>query len=654
MKVLNIILLIVAGYGQMIVGQSMNDVLLTVGEAEVTVGEFKYIYDKNNGENADYSKASLEEYLGLYEKFKLKVQKAKAMQLDTIEVLKEELAGYRKQLASSFLADKEVLGFVIDEVHERKKQDIEVQHILIKLKMTAPDTKKKEAEERIREVKRQVDNGVPFGDLVVKYSEDRNTVRRKGNLGYTSAMLPSGFYDFENALYNNKVGSVVGPVWSKLGCHLLKIKDKRPARGVRRVAHILIKAKNKSPFAINNAKKQADSIRTAILGGAKWEAMVASHSADKKTLKTGGELPIFGISTYESAFEDASFGLSKVGEISEPTVTNGGIHLIKLLEKVSPETKDEIKKRLKNKIKKYDRYKTVELDLIEKIKKNSYFSENKNVLSEFVKSLTKDFYSYKWKPTIQDEKILLSMGGEDVSLAEFEIFCKKNTRMRGQFDKNKPLDEGVGFMYKEFVREKAIGIEEKNLEKKYPAFKSLMREYEEGILLFEATKLSVWDKANRDTVGLESFYQEHRERYKYDKRVKVGMYIVNTGNEKILKKIMKCARKNDSEKTLQKFNKEDEVVVTYEEATMDMSDSRLKNMTIKKDNLSSPVKGSKKETFSFSKIINIEEARAKTLKEARGYIVADYQDKLEKDWIEKLRKEYKVVLHKKVYEQLIK
>jgi len=59
--------------------QADNDILMTVGSADVTVEEFRYIYEKNNGEEADYSKASLDEYLALYKKFKLKVQEAKAM-----------------------------------------------------------------------------------------------------------------------------------------------------------------------------------------------------------------------------------------------------------------------------------------------------------------------------------------------------------------------------------------------------------------------------------------------------------------------------------------------------------------------------------------------------------------------------------------------
>ena len=48
-----------------------DPVLFTVNGDPVHVSEFKYIYTKTNGEKADFSEASLEEYLRLYTKFKL-------------------------------------------------------------------------------------------------------------------------------------------------------------------------------------------------------------------------------------------------------------------------------------------------------------------------------------------------------------------------------------------------------------------------------------------------------------------------------------------------------------------------------------------------------------------------------------------------------
>ena len=77
-------------------------------------------------------------------------------------------------------------------------------------------------------------------------------------------------------------------------------------------------------------------------------------------------------------------------------------------------------------------------------------------------------------------------------------------------------------MFDDFASEKALYFEEKNLVNKYPEFKSLMREYEEGILLFEATKINVWDKASKDTVGLQAFHDAHKMNYMWDERLEIA------------------------------------------------------------------------------------------------------------------------------------
>jgi peptidyl-prolyl cis-trans isomerase SurA len=107
--------------------------LFTTGSDKVTVSDFQYVYNKNNVNNqADYSEKSLRDYLNLYENFRLKVKEAEALHLDTISSLKTELEGYRKQLAKSYLTDREISDKLITEGYERSKTEINASHILVK------------------------------------------------------------------------------------------------------------------------------------------------------------------------------------------------------------------------------------------------------------------------------------------------------------------------------------------------------------------------------------------------------------------------------------------------------------------------------------------------------------------------------------------
>ena len=110
-----------------------DPVLFTVDGKPVTVSEFNYIYTKTNGNKADFTQASVMEYLDLYTRFKMKVARARDMKLDTIPSLQEELAGYRRQLADSYLTDREVSDKLVKEVYDRMMKDVSVSHILVKI-----------------------------------------------------------------------------------------------------------------------------------------------------------------------------------------------------------------------------------------------------------------------------------------------------------------------------------------------------------------------------------------------------------------------------------------------------------------------------------------------------------------------------------------
>lgn len=630
---------IVLGHAQ------QQDILMTVGGQNVSLDEFKYIYEKNNGDKADYSQASLDEYLDLYKRFKLKVVEAKSMKLDTIETLKEELQGYRNQLATSYIMDKEITDKLVDEVYRRKKQDVELQHILLQLRGSSTPQKRQDIEKRLLDIKKNIEStGVRFGNQAGKFSEDRNSAKNRGYLGYTTAMLPDGLYALENAAYDAPVGEVVGPIWTDLGCHLVVVKNRRPARGVRKVSHLLVKK-------TGQGKAKIDKIYQELTEGGNWKTLVLSNSDDKKTNRNGGLLPAFGIATYETAFEDAAFGLEKVGDITKPVRSSSGWHIIRLEEIVEPETKEELKDRLKDDLKKYDRYKERQEAFNQSTLKEGNYKLSESALESFANYVDNTFYSYKWKPGTVDDQELFTLGSKSYMLSEFAEFCKKNIAARSRINKKTPLSEGVEILFDKYLQDAIVSYMQEDIDARYPGFKSLMREYEEGILLFEATKRMVWDKANQDSIGLTSFYNKNKSNYQNPRQAMVGTYTLKSANPKLIKKVTKCARKHSTEKTLKRFNKKEEVL-SYTEKSYPDSELTKMGLMAKKSSLSEAAVDTKLGRTVFQKVVSLSPASTKPLNEARGYVIADYQDELEQNWIKKLMKKHPIKVNKNVLEKL--
>ena len=151
---------------------NQTSVIFTVAGEPVTVGEFEYVYTKNNINNqADYSEKSLTDYLSLYENFRLKVKEAEAMHLDTIPSLKNELEGYRKQLAKSYLTDKEITDKLIQEAYDRSKQEVNVSHILIGCDENANPADTLAAYKKALEFRARLEKGEDFAKLAKESAE---------------------------------------------------------------------------------------------------------------------------------------------------------------------------------------------------------------------------------------------------------------------------------------------------------------------------------------------------------------------------------------------------------------------------------------------------------------------------------------------------
>lgn len=635
---------------------SDDPVLFSVEGNPVQLSEFEYIYTKTNGEKADFSRKSLEEYLDLYVKFKLKVQRAKDMKLDTIPSLQQELAGYREQLANSYLVDKEVTQRLIREAYDRSKKDIDVSHIMI---LVRPNSSPKDtllAYEKVMSIKKQLDNGADFAQLAKENSDDKSAQNNGGNIGYVTSMLPDGFYDFETAAYNMKKGEY-GVVKSAAGYHILKVNDSRTARGEIEAAHILIR-KNKEDNGAS-AKVTIDSIYQTLQKGGDFETLARTHSQDNLSASKGGNIGFFGINKYERAFENAAFGIGTDGTYIAPVETSVGWHIIKRIRKKPDESFEIAKRKLAPKVQKDSRYKMAREAMLNRIKKEGNFTESKMNYMKLRTSLKDDFKTHKWKPSPQKmPDALFTLGGDSkFSIADFEAFAQKNSRDRLRFGRSKSVQETLEMLYDKFVSESLLSYEKRQLDKKYPEFKALMREYEEGILLFEATKILVWDKASQDSVGLEKFFNENRGKRKYmwNERAEVSFYTLKKDEVKQLKKVRKRAKKKSPEKVLAKYNKDGKRILSHRTEIVEKGKNKVVDgLPWKKKSISATEINKRDQSSNFLKIEKILPKSPKTLKEARGYVVADYQDHLEREWVKELKNTYKVEINQEVFEGLIK
>ena len=630
-------------------GQSDDNILFDIGGDKVPVSEFQYIYTKNLGNKADFSRESLQEYLDLYINFKLKVKKAREMKLDTTATFKREMAGYRQQLAKSYLVDKEVNEKLLLEAYDRMQKDLLASHIMINVKPEDDGIKEKALIDSLYAL---LENRASFMQLARDYSDDVNTKANGGILGWLTAMLPNGFYEFEKGIYGLKKGEFSEPFKTNFGYHIVRLIDERPARGEVEASHILIRQYN-AGRPMQNAKFKIDSIYQRLLAGDNFGQLARLHSMDIKTASRGGYLGRFGIGVYDLGFENEVFSLQNDGDISKPFTTSLGWHIVKRISMPGIIPFEEIKRTLANEISENERYEIARKTLINNIKKEAGFIENKGVLEYFAELLDEDFYTFRWRTPEFRDTFLFELGSEEYMLSDLVNFMMKNQRSRLAFNKNTILNVAVHAIYNEFLENECISFEEAKLEDKYPDFKYLMREYTEGNLLFEVMEKEVWNKAARDSAGLEAFFNSHRDRYMWQSRAELYTFDVKAANEKQAKKIHGYASRNSVSKLLRKFNRKTQVI-SFTLDKPENGENMLEDMLFEASFITPLVFDNVENTASFKKIERIIPPEPKELHEARGYVIADYQEYLERNWIENMKKEYPVTIHESVFNSLIK
>lgn len=646
---------------------------------KITVNEFEQVYAKNNGGWETASKNSLEErkkFLDLYIKFRLKVKEAYALGYNKDRELQNELNDYRKNLAVSYMLEKEITKPALERLYQRKLKEIRASHILVGSGSANPiDTLI-----NYNHAKKLLDSlnyGVSFEDLAVNNSEDPSAKYNKGDLYYFSAgsMVP----EFEDAVYNLQKGEIsYTPIRTQFGYHIIKVTDVISNQGPVHVSHIMKRlSPNDSPEDSIKAMTELSAYRDSILNGMDFAHAAREISDDTYSGSRGGDLGFIERGRTIREFDELIFGM-KDSSVSHIIRTQFGLHLVKRHTARGMASFKEMEQQLKSEYQNY-RFQYDQGKMTEKIKKEYSFTVSDSAMNLFASSVdtSKSTSDANWDSTLLADvrkAVIFTYGGKKVALDSVVQLTKMNPELN-----NLPLNSPntVPTIVQKIGTALVTEYHAQQLQSKFPDFSRTMKEYEEGILLFKAEQEHVWNKVQPTDSALRLYHAENRSKYTWPDRVDVQEIFVPTDSVAKLVQRSLIGYTVDSlvaKKSRRKTKKieYDTLKIAFAPISFDSaaaryntrgttleSRGRLGMQAVNTNDLTKrawsidmtdttsyfPFEGG----FSFTKVIKKDPAREKTFEEAQSEVSGAFQEfetkRIGDEWYASLQKKYPVMLN---------
>ena len=210
------------------------------------------------------------------------------------------------------------------------------------------------------------------------------------------------------------------------------------------------------------------------------------------------------------------------------------------------------------------------------------------------------------------------------------------------------IDTIVAHSHGTLTREEVLARRADSLMALDPDLKNLIREYHDGLLLYEISNRTVWDKAARDSAGLEAFFKKNKKKYAWAEPRYKGMayHVKDEADVEAVKDCVKDLPFTEWADALRNtFNSDSVLRIRVEKGIFKRGDNALIDREVfKKDTVVAPTKD-----------YPIDAVYGKLLKKGPeeytdviGLVTADYQDMLEKKWVAGLRRKYAVEVNKEV------
>lgn len=580
--------------GASLLGFAQEDkVLMTINGEPIMASEFLYIYEKNNQETS-LEKKSMQEYLDLFINFKLKVTEAIAQGVDTTQEFKDELKGYRAQATPKYLQDNDAIDSLVLLSYNRMANIRKASHIAVQCPMDADSATLAAATAKINELRQRVTVGLP---KEVKKGRKKITVQEVED--FTEVAIA---YSDDPAVKQSK--GELG--WIQPFRYVYSLEDAVYTTPVGEISEVF-----RSPFGLHIAKIESE------------RAFEEVHAAHIMKMTPSGDLQRLAAakfkidSIYQLAIQDTVDFAALAQANSEDrgsAVRGGDLGWFGRGAMVQP-------------------FEDITFGL-----KEGEVSEP--FQTRFGIHISKLYGKRGIQPLDSMRSQLLRQVQRDqrMQIAN-ESFINKT---RAEYNLPAQMSDADVKAYADA-----------HLEEKYPELRNLVREYHDGILLFDVSLREVWDKANKDHEGLTSFFKANKKQYTWDEPRYKGwiIYAKTDVAAKAAKQIVKGA--SDKAKVDSILNERVNLdSVTYVKVEYGLWTAG-KNAAV-------DVYGFKNKTATYtpSEEYPVVVAVGKVLQrpeeynDDRGKIVTDYQDYLEKLWIASLREKYPVVINEDVWNEL--
>lgn len=497
-------------------------VVATIANSAVTLKEYEDLYLKSSGSREQAAAATQEErekFLDLLTKFKLKLRDAYDQKLDQRPEIRNEIEQYKGSLVASFLTEREVNAPGVKRMYESRKMEVRASHILLNLASNPSPEDSEKVYTLAYELIDKLRAGASFESLAVAYSNDPSVSQNKGDLYYFTGgqMVP----EFEEAAFALKPGEISSrPVRTAYGLHIIKLVDRRPSPGEIKCSHIMIRFDKQDPTPEDTlaAYEKIKAIQDSLKQGVDFAELAIRNSQDPGSAPRGGDLGWFSRRRWIQSFDEVAFTL-KPGQVSDIVRTIYGYHLIKCYDAKPMKSFEEAKKDVQQ-VFQQTRFQSEYNKFLDRVKKTVQYSRNDSLLNILAVSFdstktTRDSAWTEMAPTELAAQPVFRFGQRTISADSMLRLAAARPDMGSM-----PLTSNSIRMMADKVGEQLIfQVRGETIEKDYPEFAAIMKEYVDGILLYQIEQERVWGRVTVNDSLLQAYFEKNREKFMWPDRV---------------------------------------------------------------------------------------------------------------------------------------